>query len=44
MNLYSGDKKIVVIGLDNIFCIESDDLIVVGPKEKIEELRKIEVA
>ena len=37
--LYSGDKKIVVIGLDNIFCIESDDLIVVGPKEKIEELK-----
>lgn len=37
--LYSGDKKIVVIGLDNIFCIESDDMIVVGPKEKIEELK-----
>lgn len=37
--LYSGDKKIVVIGLDNIFCIESDDLIVVGSKEKIEELK-----
>lgn len=37
--LYSGDKKIVVIGLDNIFCIESDDMIVIGPKEKIEELK-----
>jgi mannose-1-phosphate guanylyltransferase len=37
--LYSGNKKIVVIGLDNIFCIESDDMIVIGPKEKIEELK-----
>lgn len=37
--LYSGDKKIVVIGLDNIFCIESDNMIVIGPKEKIEELK-----
>lgn len=37
--LYSGGKKIVVIGLDNIFCIESDDMIVIGPKEKIEELK-----
>lgn len=37
--LYSGDKKIVVIGLDNIFCIESDDMIVIGPKEKMEELK-----
>ena len=38
--LYSGEKKIVVIGLDNIFCIESDDMIVIGPKEKMEELKK----
>lgn len=37
--LYSGGKKIVVIGLDNIFCIESDDMIVIGSKEKIEELK-----
>lgn len=37
--LYSGEKKIVVIGLDNIFCIESDDMIVIGPKEKMEELK-----
>lgn len=37
--LYSGEKKIVVIGLDNIFCIESDDMIVIGSKEKIEELK-----
>ena len=37
--LYYGEKKIVVIGLDNIFCIESDDMIVIGPKEKMEELK-----
>lgn len=38
--LYSDNKKIVVIGLDNIFCIESDDRIVIGPKDSIEELVK----
>ena len=38
--LYSENKKIIVIGLDNIFCIESDDKIVIGQKDSIEELVK----
>lgn len=38
--LYSENKKIMVIGLDNIFCIESDDMIVIGPKDSMEELVK----
>ena len=38
--LYSENKKIVVIGLDNIFCVESDNMIVIGPKDHMEELVK----
>lgn len=38
--LYSENKKIVVIGLDNIFCIESEDMIVIGSKDSMEELVK----
>lgn len=38
--LYSENKKMMVIGLDNIFCIESDDMIVIGPKDSMEELVK----
>lgn len=38
--LYSENKKIVAIDLENVFCIESENMIVVGKRESIEELSK----
>ena len=41
--VYGGNKKIILVDIDDIFCIESDDIIVIGKKEnlnKVHELRK----
>lgn len=41
--VYANGKKIIIMDLDNIFCIDSDDVIVIGKKEdisKVHELRK----
>lgn len=36
--LYSENKKIVVIDIDDIFCVESEDKIVIGKKDSMEKL------
>ena len=38
--LYSQNKKIIAIGVDNIYCIETDNKIVIGVKENVDELVK----
>lgn len=38
--VYAGDKEVVLIDIDNIFFIESEDLIIIGKKEKINEVHK----
>jgi mannose-1-phosphate guanylyltransferase len=39
--VYSKDKPIVVVGLDDVFVVESDDIIFVGKKEDIERIKEI---
>lgn len=36
--VYGGNKKIVLLDVDDIFCIEADDVIVIGKKEKMPEV------
>lgn len=38
--LYAEDKKIIVIDLDNIYCIETEDKIVIGKRDSIDKLVK----
>lgn len=39
--VYSKYKPIVVVGLDDVFVVESDDIIFVGKKEDIERIKEI---
>ena len=36
--IYSNDKKIIVQDLEGIFCIDSDDVIIIGKKENINDV------
>ena len=38
--IYGGNKKIVLLDINDIFCIDSDDIIVIGKKEKMSEIHK----
>jgi len=38
--VYGGNKKIVLLDVDDIFCIEADDVIIIGKKEKMSEVHK----
>ena len=41
--VYSGDKEIILLDADNIFCIDTDDVLVIGNRNtinKVHELRK----
>ena len=39
--VYAGDKKIILMDVDNIFCIESDDVIIIGKKERLSEIHEL---
>lgn len=43
--VYSGDKKIILLDADNIFCIDTDDVLVIGNREslnRVSDLRNTE--
>lgn len=43
--IYAGDKKVILLDAENIFCIDTDEVLVIGNKEsisKVHELRNIE--
>lgn len=33
--VYGNDKKIILVGVDDIFCVDSDEVIIVGKRDKI---------
>ncbi|KAA8665323.1 mannose-1-phosphate guanylyltransferase [Clostridium sp. HV4-5-A1G] len=39
--VYSENKPIVIVGLEDVFVVESDDIIFVGKKEDIERIKEI---
>ncbi len=39
--VYAGEKKIILLDVDDIFLIESNDMIVVGKKDKISEVHQL---
>lgn len=39
--IFSNDKRIVVVGMDNVFVVESDDVIYIGKKEKLLKVKDI---
>jgi len=38
--VYTNTKKIMLIDMENIYCIDSDDILIIGPKEKINDVPK----
>ena len=36
--VYAGDKKIMLLDVDDIFCIDADDLLIIGKKESINKV------
>lgn len=44
--VYSGNKKVVLLDAENLFCIDTDDMLVIGKRDsinKVPELRKFEL-
>ena len=39
--VYTGKKKVILLGAENIFCINSDDAIIIGNKEKLSEVHEL---
>lgn len=43
--VYSGDKKIILLDVEDIFCIDTDNVLVIGKRDsigRVHELRKLE--
>lgn len=41
--VYAGDKKVVLLDVNDIFCIDTDEIVIIGKKDsisKVHELRK----
>ena len=36
--IYSGDKKVIFVNVDNMFLIDSDEFIVIGKKDEIHKI------
>lgn len=39
--IYGNGKKIIIMNIDNIFCIDSDETIIIGPKDDINKINDI---
>lgn len=39
--IYAGDKKIILLGIDDVFCIDSDDVLIIGKKDKLSKVHEI---
>ena len=39
--IIGSNKKIIVSGIEDIFLVESDDMIIIGKKEKIDSICEI---
>lgn len=39
--VYGNNKKIVLLDVDNIFCIDSDDIIIIGKKESLNKVHTL---
>ncbi len=39
--VYSGNKKIILLGAENMFCIDADNVLVIGPKDKLKEVHEL---
>lgn len=39
--IYTGKKKVILLGAENLFCINSEDAIIIGNKEKLSEVHEL---
>lgn len=39
--VYTSNKKIILLGVENLFCINSDDVIIIGNKENLSEVHEL---
>lgn len=39
--IYTNNKKVVLLGADDIFCINSDDVIIIGKKDNLPEVHEL---
>ncbi len=39
--VYAGNKRIILLNAENIFCIDTDDVLVIGDREKLKEVHEL---
>ncbi len=39
--VYTGNKKVILLGIENVFCINSEDAIIIGNKENLSEVHEL---
>lgn len=39
--VYAGNRKIILLNIDNIFCIDADDVLVIGDKDSLKEVHEL---
>lgn len=39
--VYAGNKRVILLNAEDIFCIDTDEVLVVGNREKLEEVCKL---
>lgn len=39
--VYAGDKKIILLNVEDIFCIDANDVLVIGSRDKLKEVHEL---
>lgn len=39
--VYAGDKKVILLNAENVFCIDTDDVLVIGSKDSINKVHEL---
>ncbi len=39
--VYAGNKKVILLDIDNVFCIDADGVIVIGSRDKIKDVHEL---
>jgi len=39
--VYAGDKRVILLNAEDMFCIDTDDVLVIGNREKLKEVHEL---
>ena len=39
--IYAGDKKVILLNAEDIFCIDADNVLVIGNRDKLKEVHEL---